>query len=62
MDTMKKKNPAAVALGRRGGLKKTSKKKGLAALSTEQRSAISRLGVTARKQAKESAKIILDNH
>jgi hypothetical protein len=45
----KKKNPAAVALGRLGGAKKVPK--GLATMTDEQRRAISLKGVNARKKA-----------
>jgi hypothetical protein len=51
--TTRKKNPAAVALGRRGGSKPTDKPKGLAALSKRRRMEIVRMGAAARKaQAK----------
>jgi hypothetical protein len=42
----KKKNPAAVALGRLGGLKKV--KKGLGSLTAEERSEVARQGGKAR--------------
>jgi len=48
----KKKNPAAVALGRLGGAAKVPK--GIAKLSEEQRKEIARKGVEAR--AKKAAK------
>ena len=48
----KRKNPAAVALGRLGGSKKTEKPKGLAKLSSEQREAIRAKGLAARRQNK----------
>jgi hypothetical protein len=51
----RRKNPAAVALGRKGGLAKASKPKGLAALSTKRRAEIAKAGVEARK-AKATAK------
>ena len=43
-----RKNPAAVAMGRLGGSKKTNKKKGLAALSPERRVEIAKAGSEAR--------------
>jgi hypothetical protein len=49
----KKKNAAAVALGRMGGLKKVPK--GLAQLSAEQRSAIARKGAEKRWAKKKKA-------
>jgi hypothetical protein len=53
----RKKNAAAVELGRRGGKKKTTKPKGLAALPEEKRKEIARAGVEARRQkAKERRK------
>jgi hypothetical protein len=45
----KRKNPHAVALGRKGGLAKTSKPKGLAALSKKRRIEIARAGVETRR-------------
>ena len=45
----KKKDPAAVALGRKGGSAKTTKPKGLAALSKRRRAEIARAGVEARQ-------------
>jgi hypothetical protein len=44
----KRKNPAAVALGRLGGRKKTDKPKGPAALSPERRQEIARKAAAAR--------------
>jgi hypothetical protein len=44
----KRKNPAAVALGRLGGRKKTDKPKGPAALSPERRREIARKAALAR--------------
>jgi len=44
----KRKNPAAVALGRLGGRKKTDKPKGPAALSPERRREIARRAALAR--------------
>lgn len=52
----KRKNPAAVALGRKGGAAKTTKPKGLAALSKKRRAAIARAGVEARR-AKARGKV-----
>jgi hypothetical protein len=52
----KMKNPAAVALGRRGGSAKTDKAKGLAALSKKRRAEISRAGVAARRAKSRKAK------
>jgi hypothetical protein len=52
----KKKDPAAVALGRRGGSKKTDKPKGLAALTPEQRETIRAKALAARR-AKLSRKL-----
>lgn len=46
----KKKNPAAVALGRLGGLKKTDKPKGLAKLPPEQREKIRAQALAARRK------------
>jgi len=45
----KRKDPAAVALGRKGGSAKTDKPKGLAALSKKRRTEIARAGVAARR-------------
>jgi hypothetical protein len=47
----RKKNPAAVSLGRRGGSIKTAK--GLAKMSKKRRMEIVRLAVAARKAKKE---------
>jgi len=44
----KRKNPAAVALGRKGGKTKTGKPKGLAALSSERRAEIAAAGGRAK--------------
>lgn len=52
----RKKNTAAVELGRRGGKKKTTKPKGLAALSEEKRKEIARAGVEARRQEAKGRK------
>jgi hypothetical protein len=52
----RKKNPAAVALGRMGGSAKTTKPKGLAALSRKRRLEISRAGVEARRAKARKAK------
>lgn len=54
MTIAKPKNKAAVALGRRGGLKKTDKPKGFAAMTLEARREVQRMGWEARrKQARE---------
>ena len=55
----KRKDPAAVALGRRGGLKKVPK--GLATMAPERRAAIVQMGVAARK-AKRKAAAARQNH
>ena len=52
----KRKNPAAVALGRKGGSAKASKPKGLAALSRKRRMEISRAG-NAAKAAKAARNV-----
>jgi hypothetical protein len=52
----KRKDLAAVALGRKGGSAKTTKPKGLAALSKERRAEISRAGVAARRAKASKAK------
>jgi hypothetical protein len=46
---VKRKNPAAVTLGRLGGRTKTDKPKGLAALPRKRRMEIVRLGIAARR-------------
>jgi hypothetical protein len=51
----KRKNPAAVELGKLGGSAKTDKPKGLAALSKKRRSEIARAGVEARRAKKGKA-------
>jgi len=50
----KRKNPAAVALGRLGGSAKATKPKGLAALSKKRRTEIARAGVEARRAKNKS--------
>jgi hypothetical protein len=55
VEGMVKKNAAAVELGRRGGQKKVPK--GFSTLTPEQRSAIAKKGVQARRaKAKKKAK------
>jgi len=52
-----RKNPAAVELGRRGGLARVTK--GIGALSPEERKEISRKGVAARrKKAANASKVV----
>jgi hypothetical protein len=46
------KDPAAVKLGRRGGMAKATKPKGFAALSKKRRREISQLGGKARRKKK----------
>ena len=53
-ENVKQKNPAAVELGRKGGQAKTSKPKGLAALSPEERRRIATAG--GKKRAADVAK------
>jgi hypothetical protein len=49
----RKKNPAAVALGKLGGSAKASKPKGFAAISPARRRAISKKGVLAKARNKK---------
>lgn len=49
------KNPAAVALGRLGGLAPKRKAFGLAAVSKKKRKEVSRLGVEARRRKRASS-------
>jgi hypothetical protein len=50
----KRKNPAAVSLGRKGGSAKTDKPKGLAALTRKRRVEIAKAGVEARRAKAKS--------